>query len=78
MCNELVKAGAVMCGHDALEIVRVEAGLPVLGEDITNQNLPQEIGRDEQAICSEKAAISGRKRSLASAHTTMGTAFWQP
>ena len=42
----LRQLGAVACGAKALEAIRVEEGFPVIGLDITDKNLPQEVGRD--------------------------------
>jgi len=54
-----------MCGDEALEIVRVEGGSPSYCQDISYQNLPQEIGRNEQAISFTKGCYyrAGNGRS---------------
>ena len=32
---------------ESFEVLRIEAGTPVFGRDVTEKNLPQEIGRDD-------------------------------
>jgi len=43
----LLEAGANPVGYDALETVRIEAGIPLWGADYDGSNLPQETGLDE-------------------------------
>src|SRR5262249_48351368 len=43
-------AGLVAIDPESFEVLRIEAGTPVFGKDITDKNLPQEIGRDDRAI----------------------------
>jgi folate-binding protein YgfZ len=43
------------------EALRIEAGTPVFGKDITERNLPQEIGRDQQAINFVKGCYLGQE-----------------
>lgn len=43
------------------EALRIEAGLPAFGKDITRDNLPQEIGRDQQAINFNKGCYIGQE-----------------
>jgi folate-binding protein YgfZ len=57
----LRKAGAAACGTQAMEAVRIEAGWPVYGEDIGPENLPQEVGRNAQAICFTKGCYLGQE-----------------
>jgi folate-binding protein YgfZ len=56
-----LEAGAVPCMADAAEVVRIEAGTPVFGVDITTDNLPQEVGRDQQAISFTKGCYLGQE-----------------
>jgi folate-binding protein YgfZ len=49
------------CGLDAFEATRIENGFPLYGRDITDQNLPQEIGRDEHAIHFNKGCYLGQE-----------------
>jgi folate-binding protein YgfZ len=57
----LLAAGATACGPDAVEIARVEYGTPLYGRDISDKNLPQEIGRDERAISFNKGCYLGQE-----------------
>ncbi len=43
------------------EALRIEAGTPVFGQDVTEKNLPQEIGRDAQAISFVKGCYLGQE-----------------
>ncbi|MGP0064935.1 MAG: YgfZ/GcvT domain-containing protein [Isosphaeraceae bacterium] len=43
------------------ESLRIEAGTPVFGKDITEKNLPQEIGRDARAISFVKGCYLGQE-----------------
>jgi folate-binding protein YgfZ len=45
----------------SMEILRIEAGTPVFGKDITEKNLPQEIGRDDRAISFIKGCYLGQE-----------------
>ena len=46
----------------ALEAIRIEEeGFPVIGLDITDKSLPQEVGRDEKAICFTKGCYLGQE-----------------
>lgn len=53
--------GASFCSAETIEIARVEAGFPLFGRDITPDNLPQEIGRDLQAISFTKGCYLGQE-----------------
>jgi folate-binding protein YgfZ len=57
----LADAGAVACESDVVEIARVERGSPLYGRDITPENLPQEVGRDSQAISFQKGCYLGQE-----------------
>ena len=43
------------------EALRIEAGTPVFGKDVTERNLPQEIARDAQAISFVKGCYLGQE-----------------
>ena len=57
----LVAAGALPCGPEAFEVVRVEAGFPLYGRDIDADCLPQEVNRDAQAISFTKGCYLGQE-----------------
>jgi folate-binding protein YgfZ len=43
--DELIKAGAIPVGSEALEMQRILAGIPLYGVDIRERDLPQETGQ---------------------------------
>lgn len=53
--------GARPAGLRAYHILRVEAGTPVYGIDIDDTNLPQEVGRTEQAVSFTKGCYIGQE-----------------
>jgi tRNA-modifying protein YgfZ len=57
----LLTAGAVRCGSEACETARIEQGTPWYGRDITEENLPQEIDRSQQAISFTKGCYLGQE-----------------
>ena len=59
--HALTTAGAVPCDSASVDAVRIEAGFPLFGADITDENLPQEIGRDAQAISFKKGCYLGQE-----------------
>jgi folate-binding protein YgfZ len=59
--DRLIAAGAEMCQMETLDIVRVEAGFPFYGRDITEENLPQEVHRNERAISFTKGCYLGQE-----------------
>jgi len=48
-------------GALAWDALRIEAGTPVFGKDVTEKNLPQEIGRDDRAISFVKGCYLGQE-----------------
>jgi folate-binding protein YgfZ len=59
--SELVQAGARPCGEQAFDAARIEAGHPFFGRDISDKNLPQEVGRDQQTISFVKGCYLGQE-----------------
>lgn len=57
----LLAAGAIECGAEAWDAVRIEAGTPVFERDITPANLPQELDRDSLAISFTKGCYLGQE-----------------
>jgi len=54
-------AGATPVSGAAVEAARIEQGTPFYGQDITEKNLPQEVGRDERAISFVKGCYLGQE-----------------
>lgn len=53
--------GGRWCGWQALEIARVEAGIPRFGADMDESNLPPEAGLDARAISYTKGCYIGQE-----------------
>jgi folate-binding protein YgfZ len=49
------------CSREALEMIRVEQGYPWYGIDISEENLPQEVDRNAQAISFTKGCYLGQE-----------------
>jgi len=54
-------AKARLCGWQALEIARVEAGIPRFGADMDETNFPQECGIDNRAVSYTKGCYIGQE-----------------
>jgi folate-binding protein YgfZ len=54
-------AGLVEGDRATFEVLRVEAGTPIFGQDVTADNLPQEVGRDARAISFVKGCYLGQE-----------------
>lgn len=61
VAQQLKSANLVQCDDTAVETVRVEAGWPQFGQDVTDQNLPQEVDRDDRAISFTKGCYLGQE-----------------
>lgn len=64
-------AGAVACGHEVLDALRIEAGIPWSLRDLDEKVIPPETGQTERAISYKKGCYLGqevieRMRSLGS------------
>jgi folate-binding protein YgfZ len=59
--QELKSAQAMTCSLAAFEALRVESGTPLYGADFDEENLPQEVGRDEVAISFTKGCYLGQE-----------------
>lgn len=55
------KHGAATASHEAFEAARIEHRFPLFARDITDKNLPQEIGRDSLAISFKKGCYLGQE-----------------
>jgi folate-binding protein YgfZ len=52
--------GGAACGWEALEMARIEAGLPRFGADFDETNLPPEAGLEKRAISYTKGCYIGQ------------------
>jgi folate-binding protein YgfZ len=57
----LVATGARPCQLAGVEAARIESGFPFFSRDITDDNLPQEVNRDKQAISFTKGCYLGQE-----------------
>jgi folate-binding protein YgfZ len=57
----LSSAGAIPTGNEVFEALRIEAGFPLFGVDITDANLAQEVNRTSQAISFTKGCYLGQE-----------------
>jgi folate-binding protein YgfZ len=58
-----VPAGVPLCGSDAYELVRIEAGIPVMGHELTERTIPAEAGPAviERAVSFTKGCFTGQE-----------------
>ena len=65
MADKLIAAakavGGRACGWTALEIARVEAGIPRFGADMDEANLPLECGIEARAVSYQKGCYIGQE-----------------
>ncbi len=61
MAEALERAGLGAIDPEAFEALRIAAGTPVFGRDVTAENLPQEVGRDALAIDFVKGCYLGQE-----------------
>ncbi len=59
--NHYINCGAAPAGPAVEEILRIEAGTPVYGRDINENNLAPEVGRTVQAISYTKGCYLGQE-----------------
>jgi folate-binding protein YgfZ len=59
--SQLDEEGKVEVDGSVFEVLRIEAGTPVSGRDVTPNHLPQEVGRDAQAINFVKGCYLGQE-----------------
>ncbi|HEX4412901.1 MAG TPA: glycine cleavage T C-terminal barrel domain-containing protein [Lacipirellulaceae bacterium] len=57
----LVGVGFVAVEEPAFNIARIEMGFPLFGVDFDENNLPQEVGRDREAISFTKGCYLGQE-----------------
>jgi tRNA-modifying protein YgfZ len=58
---QLVSSGFVLTSPLAFEAARIEAGFPFFGVDFDGGSLPQEVGRDTEAISFKKGCYLGQE-----------------
>ncbi len=61
VADQLSQSGGTMCEEQWFDALRIEAGFPEFGRDITETNLPQEIDRNDQAISFKKGCYLGQE-----------------
>ncbi len=61
MWDSLVEAGAKPAGFDALEVLRVEAGLPRYGVDSSEANVVTEVLDEAEAVSYTKGCYTGQE-----------------
>ena len=59
--QSLVEAGARPAGHDSLEVLRVEAGLPRYGVDASDANVVLEVVDEDEAVSYTKGCYAGQE-----------------
>lgn len=74
--HALTEAGAIVCGVEAIEHLRILEGTPAYGTDIVDRDLPQETGQ-MRALNFNKGCYLGQEiveriRSRGSVHRTIG------
>lgn len=57
----LSEKGVRAAGPEILEILRIEAGIPVFGKDIDEERFVVEVGRGTRAICYTKGCYLGQE-----------------
>jgi tRNA-modifying protein YgfZ len=55
------KLGLIEIDAASFDLLRIEAGTPVFGSEVTDKNLPQEFGRDDRAINFVKGCYLGQE-----------------
>ena len=69
--------GMVAIDPGTFEALRIEAGTPAFGRDVTAENLPQEVGRDPQAISFVKGCYLGQETWPGSMPSVTSTRSWK-
>ncbi len=57
----VAKIGGTLCGWNAFELRRIEAGVPRFGADIDETNIPLEAGLEKRAISFNKGCYIGQE-----------------
>jgi folate-binding protein YgfZ len=56
-----VPAGVTLCGMDAYEAVRIEAGIPVMGRELDEGTIPAEAGVVDMSVSFTKGCYTGQE-----------------
>ena len=56
-----VPAGVRVCGAEAWEAVRIEAGIPAMGRELTERTIPAEAGVVERTVSFTKGCYTGQE-----------------
>ncbi|HUP70634.1 MAG TPA: glycine cleavage T C-terminal barrel domain-containing protein [Acidimicrobiales bacterium] len=56
-----VPAGVHQCGPEGWEVVRIEAGIPMMGRELTEKTIPAEAGVVERAVSFTKGCFTGQE-----------------
>jgi folate-binding protein YgfZ len=59
--DALRRAGTIDVGGDVAEVVRIEAGRPAFGKDMTTDTIPLEAGIEDRAISMTKGCYVGQE-----------------
>jgi folate-binding protein YgfZ len=68
LAEKFLKPDALPVGLEVLEMLRVEAGLPRMGQDMSEEHLVAEVGLDERATSFNKGCYLGQE-TTARVHT---------
>ena len=61
LCEALIDGGAVEVGDAAAEVIRVEAGIPRFGAEMSSETMPAEAGIVERAVSFTKGCYIGQE-----------------
>ena len=61
LAGEFTRTGCQEIDNVVVEMLRIEAGLPLYGVDLDERNLPQEVNRDTEAISFTKGCYLGQE-----------------
>jgi folate-binding protein YgfZ len=54
-------AGVTRCSPEAYEVVRIEAGIPVMGREIDEKTIPAEVGVVDRSVSFTKGCYTGQE-----------------
>jgi folate-binding protein YgfZ len=72
LIERLRESGGVIVDPEAVEAVRIEAGLPVFGKDMTEDTIPLEAGIEDRAISQTKGCYVGQEIIIRVLHRGQG------